>query len=88
MVEEKTMNATVDVYVSDFGSVAIKGHRGMPSGVVLILDPAHKGKKATLRAEHREQLGKTGDNQLWVIRVEHSLRDLAESAHGRITNLT
>ena len=86
-VEDNKLDGTVDVYVSDFGTVTIKPHRDMPAGVAIILDPAHKGKKGTLRNTHREQLGITGDNQQWVIRVEHTLRDVGELALGRITNL-
>lgn len=87
-VDGKKLNAVIDVYMSDFGAVAFKVHRGMPADVVLLVDDAHKGKKATLRNTHREKLANTGDNEKWVVRVEHTLRDLAESAHGRITNLT
>lgn len=86
-VEAKKLETAVDVYVSDFGTLKIKPHRLMPAKTVLILDEAHKGKKATLRPEHRQMLGITGDNESWIIRVEHTLRDVAEGAHGRITNL-
>jgi hypothetical protein len=78
----------VDVYVSDFGTVSFQAHRDMPTSVVLILDPQHCGKKATLRNTHREQLAKTGDGQTWSVRVEHSLRDISELANGRIVDLT
>lgn len=86
-VSNKTQNAAVDVYVSDFGTVSIKPHRDMLAKTALVLDPSHKGKKGTLRNTHRQQLAITGDNQQWVIRAEHTLRDIAEAAHGRLTNL-
>lgn len=86
-VEGAKLEGTVDVYVSDFGTISIKPHRDMNAGVALILDPARKGKKATLRNLHREQLANTGDNQKWVMRIEHTLRDVEEQGLGRITNL-
>lgn len=86
-VEDKKQISAVDVYVSDFGTISIKPHRLMPSATALVLDPQHMGKKATLRNTHREQLAITGDSQKWVIRVEHSLRDLHEAANARITNI-
>lgn len=86
-IENNKLETSVDVYVSDFGSIAIKPHRGMIAKTVLLIDPAHKGKKGTLRNTHREELAKTGDATVTVVRVEHTLRDLAPLAHGRITNL-
>lgn len=86
-LEKGKVGNSVDIYVSDFGDINVKPHREMPSGTAIVLDPAHKGKKATLRNTHREQLAITGDNQKYVIRVEHTLRDVAEAACGRLVNL-
>lgn len=100
-VENAKLNATVDVYMSDFGAIKFQLHRGMTTttttdGVLaldyqdamIILDPAHKGNRGTLRNTHREQLGVTGDNQSWIMRVEHTLHGIEEGAHVRITNLS
>lgn len=86
-VDGAKLQNTIDVYVSDFGTVSIKAHRGMPAKTALILDSSHKGKKGTLRNIHREQLAITGDNQKWVMRVEHTLRDVEEVACGRMLAL-
>lgn len=92
-VDEKKLNTAVDVYLSDFGAVSIKPHRHIcgtseTQDRLIIIDPTHKGRKATLRNTHREKLAITGDSQAWVIRIEHCLRDLTELAHGRIENLS
>lgn len=86
-VENAKLEGTVDVYASDFGLITIKPHRDMKAATALILDPARKGKKGTLRNLHREQLANTGDNEKWVMRIEHTLRDVEEAGLGRITNL-
>jgi hypothetical protein len=83
-VEGQKLGTVVDVYMSDFGTISVKPHRAMPAKTMVILDNAHKGKKATVRNTHRERLAITGDNEKWVMRVEHTLRDVAELAHGRL----
>jgi hypothetical protein len=84
MVEKEKQISAVDVYVSDFGTISIKPHRIIPAATALVLDTQHMGKKGTLRNTHREQLAVVGDSQQWVMRVEHTLRDLHEAANARI----
>lgn len=86
-VEDSKMNATVDVYVSDFGTHAIKPHRLMPTDVVFVCDHA-RWKKATLRPTFKEPLAKSGDSTKYHIICEHTLEANAEAASGRITSLT
>jgi hypothetical protein len=83
-VEGKKLGTVVDVYMSDFGTISVEPHRAMPDKTAVILDPAHKGKKATVRNTHRERLAITGDNEKWVMRVEHTLRDVGQLALGRL----
>ncbi|MEW6095739.1 MAG: DUF5309 domain-containing protein [bacterium] len=87
MVENKKLEATVDVYVNDFYSLTIKPHRIMPTDVVIILD-LNYWKKATLDPVARTELARTGDSRIFDITVEHTLEARAEKANGRITNLT
>ncbi|MEW6095367.1 MAG: DUF5309 domain-containing protein [bacterium] len=87
MVENKKLEATVDVYVNDFYSLTIKPHRIMPTDVVVILD-LNYWKKATLDPVARTELARTGDSRIFDITVEHTLEARAEKANGRITNLT
>lgn len=87
MVEKSKLEATVDVYVGDFHTLAIKPHRGMPTDVVFLCDKNY-WKKATLRPTGKRELAKTGDSRIFDITVEHTLEANAEKANGRITNLT
>ncbi|MFZ5989393.1 MAG: DUF5309 domain-containing protein [Bacillota bacterium] len=87
IVENKKLEATVDVYVNDFYSLTIKPHRIMPTDVVVILD-LNYWKKATLDPVARTELAKTGDSRIFDITIEHTLEARAEKANGRITNLT
>ena len=87
MVEEGKLPAYVDVYVNNFGTTAVKVHRGMPNNQILIISDPYKGKRGTLRNTHRQKLGITGDNQTWAIRVEHTLRNLNEGGCGKIYGL-
>ena len=87
MVEQGKLPAYVDVYVNNFGTVQIKVHRLMPNNQILIVTDPYKGKRGTLRNTHRQKLGITGDNQTWVIRVEHTLRNLNEAGCGKIYGL-
>lgn len=86
-VEEKKLTDTVDVYVNDFYTLAIKPHRIMPTDEVFICDPDY-WKKATLRPTFKEELAKTGDSVKYHIVVEHTLEACAENASARIANLT
>lgn len=87
LVEEKKLVASVDVYVSDFGSLNIIPHRIMPTSVVFICDMDYWS-KAVLRPTGKTELAKTGDSKIYDITVEHTLEANAESANGRITTLT
>lgn len=87
MVESGKMDSTVDVYVSDFGTLSIKPHRLMPANTMFIVDPKY-WTKATLRPTFMEELAKTGDSKRYQVIVEHTLEAKAENANGRITQLS
>lgn len=85
-IEAKKIINTVDVYVHDFGMLALKPHHIMPTDVVFFPDMQY-WKKRTLRPIRREQLSKTGDSDLYQIIGESTLEACQEAASGRITNL-
>ena len=87
IIEDKKLEAVVDVYEGDFSIIAFKSHRNMPTDVLVVLDMDY-WKKATLRPSSRRPLAKTGDSEIYDITVEHTLEASAETASGRITNLT
>lgn len=87
MVEAGKLDSTVDVFVSDFGSLRVKPHRLMPANTLFIPDMAYWA-AATLRPTFMQELAKTGDAKRYQIIVEHTLESKAENASGRITQLT
>jgi hypothetical protein len=86
-LEKKTLVNSVDVYESDFGIIAVKPHRNMPTDVVFGCDHQY-WKKATLRPTTRTPLAVTGDSTPFQILTEHCLEACNEAASFRITNLT
>jgi hypothetical protein len=87
MVEQGKIDSTVDVYVSDFGSLQVKPHRLMPANTLFVVDPKYWA-KCTLRPTFMEELAKTGDSKRYQIICEHTLEAKAENANGRITQLS
>jgi len=86
-VEEKTLKTSVDVYESDFGIIAIKPHRNMPTTVIFGCDHQY-WKKAVLRPTFREQLAKQGDATPFHIVTEQCIEACNEASSFRIVNLT
>lgn len=86
-VEEKKLINSVDVYEGDFGLVAVKPHRNMPTSVVFGCDHKYWA-KAILRPTFREQLAKVGDAWPYHIITEWCIESCNESASFRITDLT
>lgn len=85
-VEANTIKTSVDVYESDFGIIAIKPHRNMPTNVIMGVDHQY-WKKATLRPTFREQLAKDGDSTPFHIVTEHCIEACNEAASFRIVDL-
>jgi uncharacterized protein DUF5309 len=86
-VEKKVLETAIDVYDSDFGLIAIKPHRNMPTSVIFGADHQY-WKKAVLRPTFREALAKQGDSFPFHIITEHCIEACNEAASFRISNLT
>jgi hypothetical protein len=86
-VEEKTLKTSVDVYESDFGIIAIKPHRNMPTSVLFGADHRY-WKKAVLRPTFRKELAVNGDSTPFHIITEHCIEACNEAASFRVTGLT
>jgi hypothetical protein len=83
----KKINATVNVYASDFGDVKIMANRFIRSRDVLVLDMDY-WKIATLRPFFTQDLAKTGDNFKKQMVVEYTLEACNEKSSAIIADLT
>jgi hypothetical protein len=86
-VDKKTLINSIDVYDSDFGLVAVKAHRNMPTSILLGLDHNYWA-MATLRKTFREALAKSGDSHPFHIITEHCVEACNEASSFRISDLT
>lgn len=86
-IENTKIVNTVDVYVHDFGMLALKPHRIMPTDTVFFPDMQY-WKARNLRPVRREQIAKSGDSEKYFLITEGTLESSQEAASGRITNLT
>ncbi|WP_155625836.1 DUF5309 domain-containing protein [Burkholderia vietnamiensis] len=75
-----------DVYVSDFGTVAIVPNRFQRQGVALGVDVEYAA-VAYLRNFQMNQLAKTGDSEKRQLVVEYGLKVQNPMAHGAIADL-
>ena len=79
--------ATADVYLSDFGEVAIVPNRFQPENFAFVLDPEYAS-VSYLRPFRTFDIAKTGDADKKELVVEYGLRCKTEKAHAVIANLT
>jgi hypothetical protein len=79
--------ATADVYLSDFGEVAIVPNRFQPENFAFVLDPEYAS-VSYLRPFRTFDIAKTGDSDKKEMVVEYGLRIKSEMAHAAIANLT
>ena len=79
--------ATADVYLSDFGEVAIVPNRFQPDNFAFVLDP-NFAKVSYLRSFQTIDIAKTGDSTKKELLVEYTLKVATEKAHAVIANLT
>jgi len=79
--------ATADVYLSDFGEVAIVPNRFQPENFAFVLDPEYAC-VSYLRPFRTFDIAKTGDSDKKEMVVEYGLRIKSEKAHAAIANLT
>lgn len=78
--------ATADVYLGDFGEVAIVPSRFSPGNFAFVLDPEYAS-VAYLRPFRTFDIAKTGDSDKKEMVVEYGLRIKSEKAHAVIANI-
>lgn len=85
--EDKTLNATVEVYVGDFGRYSIINSRYQRSRDIFQLDP-DLWALMTLRPMKGEDLAKTGDSKKRMINTEWTLKSKNEAGSSAIRDLS
>ena len=78
---------SADVYVSDFGQVAIVANRFQPAGNVYVLDMEYWSVDY-LRPFQKVDLSKTGDSDRCMILAEYCLSALAPTSSGKVYTTT
>jgi hypothetical protein len=78
-----TINASADVYVSEYGTHSVVLHRHVRSSVILVLDMDYWA-IAFLRAPFSEDMAKTGDAQKKAIRAEYTLVSRNHKASAKV----
>ena len=81
-----TIIGACDIYVSDFGNMAIVPNRFMRTRDALILDPEYAA-IAYLRPFMTNELAKAGDSDKTQVLVECTLEVKNEAAHGIVADL-
>ena len=84
--EDKTLTATLDVYVGPFGRVKAVNARHMRQREIAIINPEFL-ELAVLRPMKDTPLGVTGDTKDVMVNCEFTLRDYNPKAHGAILDL-
>ncbi len=84
--EDKTLYATVEVYVGDFGRYSIVNSRFQRDRDVFLLDPK-LWNLLTLRPMKPTPLAKTGDAENFLINTEWTLKSKQEAGSGAIRDL-
>lgn len=85
--EDRTLNATVEVYVGDFGRYSIINSRQQRSRELFLIQP-DMWKLLTLRPMKGKDLAETGDSKKRMINTEWTLRCNNEAANGAIRDLS
>jgi hypothetical protein len=76
----------VDIYVSDFGNVAVIANRFQRERDAWVIDPEY-AKMTVLRPYQQVELAKTGDAEKRMLLIEFGHKVLAENAHGLCADL-
>ncbi len=87
----KQVTAAIDIYESDFGTVAIRLHHQLNTtapGTLIVLGDMGHWVKAWLRPVRSEQLARVSSSERFMIEAELTLESRAEAGHGKITLLT
>ena len=85
--EDSKLNAAIDVYISDFGSISVTPNRFQRERDGLLLDPEYAS-VAYLRPIQNVELSKTGDASKSMVLVEAGLKITNEAAHAICADLT
>lgn len=85
--EDSELNAAVDIYISDFGTLKAVPNRIQRSRTAFVLE-SDKWQVAYLRDYSVENLSKTGDAEKRMLIVEYGLRAENEAASGAIRDLS
>jgi hypothetical protein len=85
--EDKTLTATLEVYIGPFGRVKAVNARHMRQREVTIINPEYLA-LGTLRAMKDTPLAKIGDTQNVLVNTEWTLINKNPKAHGAILDLT
>jgi len=89
MAEDRSLVATIDVYVSDFGEVRVVADRILrSSGRTAHVVDTEMWSVAYLRPFGVQDLAKTGDAEKKQLLVEYTLVAKNEAANGKIADLT
>ena len=89
MAEDRSLVATIDVYVSDFGEVRVVADRILrSSGRTAHVVDTEMWAAAYLRPFQVQDLAKTGDAEKKQLLVEYTLVSKNEAASGKIADLT
>ena len=84
--QPSTIIGAADIYVSDFGNLAVVPNRFMRTRDALVLDPEYAA-VAYLRPFQTNELAKAGDADKTQILVECTLEVKNEAAHGIVADL-
>jgi hypothetical protein len=85
--EDKTLNATVEVYVGDFGRYSIINSRYQRARDIFLIDPEMFA-LMTLRPMKGDDLAKTGDSKKRMINTEWTLKCKNEAGSAAIRDLS
>lgn len=84
--EDKTLYATVEVYVGDFGRYSIVNGRYQRARDIFLIDPK-QFELLTLRGMKTTPLAKTGDAENFMVNTEWTLKSKQEAASGAIRDV-
>ena len=89
MAEDRSLVATIDVYVSDFGEVRVVADRILrSSGRTTHIVDTEMWSTAMLRPFQVQDLAKTGDSEVKQLLVEYTLVSKNEAASAKIADCT
>ncbi len=85
--KQAVINAAADIYISDFGEIAVKANRFQRARDALLIDPEYAS-VAVLRKMVVDKPAKTGDAIKYAMIHECTLRVDNEAAHACVADLT